>query len=485
MDRDDTEKGVGRQREDAEALAASRGYQIEDRYRFTDNDVSASNGDYRPGYAALMDAAARGELDVIIVWQLSRLWRNRRERAGGIDMLKRAGVPVAACKGMDLDLSTSYGRMMGDIMGAADTWESEVKGERVTAAQIQAAAAGRWTGGTRPFGWDLLTDPAAKGTKTEHRLVVPVLNEAEAAEVRRLATALLSGRSLGMLVKDLNDRGIRTTWGGRWTPASLRKVLTRSRNFGQVEFAGVVYPGVWPPIYGEDVHRKVVALLSDPERRTSTGNVTRYLLSGIATCGICGERVKSGSAKNRNGTRRKLYKCPKEHLFRSQEAVDSVVVPTLIMRLRRMTPQARAAALAGDSEPAPQALEASRLRAKLAEFADMLVHDEIDRAEYKRQRTILKGQITAAERQMARASRVPVLGEFLASTDIDKAWAALPLDRQRAVLGELLSVVILPGAHLGHGEPLNPQTVGLGIGWKLWPEDEDLGDVLARLEQAE
>jgi hypothetical protein len=229
----------------------------------------------------------------------------------------------------------------------------------------------------------------------------------------------------------------------------------------------------------------VVALLSDPERRTSTGNVTRYLLSGIATCGICGERVKSGSAKNRNGTRRKLYKCPKEHLFRSQEAVDSVVVPTLIMRLRRMTPQARAAALAGDSEPAPQALEASRLRAKLAEFADMLVHDEIDRAEYKRQRTILKGQITAAERQMARASRVPVLGEFLASTDIDKAWAALPLDRQRAVLGELLSVVILPGAHLGHGEPLNPQTVGLGIGWKLWPEDEDLGDVLARLEQAE
>jgi DNA invertase Pin-like site-specific DNA recombinase len=229
MDRDDTEKGVGRQREDAEALAASRGYQIEDRYRFTDNDVSASNGDYRPGYAALMDAAARGELDVIIVWQLSRLWRNRRERAGGIDMLKRAGVPVAACKGMDLDLSTSYGRMMGDIMGAADTWESEVKGERVTAAQIQAAAAGRWTGGTRPFGWDLLTDPAAKGTKTEHRLVVPVLNEAEAAEVRRLATALLSGRSLGMLVKDLNDRGIRTTWGGRWTPASLRKVLTRSR----------------------------------------------------------------------------------------------------------------------------------------------------------------------------------------------------------------------------------------------------------------
>src|SRR5262245_26682088 len=50
---------------------------------FSDNDISATYGTPRPGYTAMMEAAARGEFDVILVFHTSRLWRNRKERAEG------------------------------------------------------------------------------------------------------------------------------------------------------------------------------------------------------------------------------------------------------------------------------------------------------------------------------------------------------------------------------------------------------------------
>jgi len=62
--------------------------------------------------------------DTIIVFQTSRLWRNRRERAEGIEILRRAGVSVAAVKGPSLDLSSAYGRGMAGLLGEFDTMET-------------------------------------------------------------------------------------------------------------------------------------------------------------------------------------------------------------------------------------------------------------------------------------------------------------------------------------------------------------------------
>jgi len=478
MDRDDTEQGVTRQREDGEKLAANRGYEVTGLY--TDNDKSASTGQHRPDYERLMAAAGRGEFGVIIVWQLSRLWRNRRERAEGIELLKARGVSVAACKGQDLDLSTSYGRTMADIMGALDTWEGDVKAERVTAAQVRAVEAGRWIGGPRPFGWDLVPDPARKGTKEEHRLVLPVINNAEADEIRRLARDLLEGRSLAALVRDLNERGVRTAWGKSWTPASLRKLLTRPRNYGAGEYEGELYPGTWPAILDEDTVRQIAALLADPSRRTSTGNVVKYLLSGIARCGVegCGAPVKSASATTRRGTRRRLYKCSaREHLYRSQEMCDLVVVGELLSHLRAMTPENRLRMLAEEDPASPQAAEAARLRAKLAEWADMLSKDETDRATYKRQTAVLRGQLTAAERAMSRVPRAPVVRDLLVAGDVSGAWEAMPLDRQRSAIYELLEVTILPGARPRPGQPLRKDTVGLAIRFTFGRKIEPFGEV--------
>ena len=54
LDRAGEGLGIERQREDGLALAARRGWTTRE---FSDNDISATHGKFRPGYTALMAAA--------------------------------------------------------------------------------------------------------------------------------------------------------------------------------------------------------------------------------------------------------------------------------------------------------------------------------------------------------------------------------------------------------------------------------------------
>jgi DNA invertase Pin-like site-specific DNA recombinase len=467
-DRDDDERGVKRQDKDATDLAARRGLTVVN--TFTDNDLSATLGGPRPGYADLIAAARRGEFTVIIVWQLSRLWRNRRERAEGIEILRRAGVSVVCCKGPDLDLSTAYGRGMAGMLGEVDTMEVEIKGERTVAAQRQAAEAGLWLGGSRPFGWELVPDPARAGRANAHRKVKPVIDPGEAGEVRRMVAELLAGRSLGALVRDLNDRGLTTTRGKEWTPASLRAVLTRPRNYGAVDFQGEILPGAtWPAIVTEADHRAVCGLLADPARRTTTTNQVKHLLSGLALCGVCGGPMKTGSTKGRKGARRRIYKCPHEHLYRTIAPVDTVVEGALIARLTlaKLNREDAASLLGGDPGPGLSG-EAARLRERIAEAGDMWEAGELTRAEHKARTARLRERLAAAERRMERARRAPVLAELVDADDVAAAYDALPLDRKRAVIAEVMEVTILPGTAgrtYTDATGLDEDRVGIRIEW--------------------
>jgi len=446
LDRNQDEAGVGRQDEDTAGLIAARRYELAAAHgpgcapgTFADNDISATKGAPRPGYEALMAAAARREFTVIVVFQLSRLWRNRVERAQGIEVLRKAGVSVVCVKGTSLDFSSAMGRGMAAMLGEFDTMESDIKGERTYAAQARKAEAGLHLGGARPFGWDIVPDPRREGRPDAHRPVLPVVNQAEAAELRRLAAEVLRGRTLASLCQDLNARGVLTVHGRPWAVQSLRGVLRRERNYGTVTFDGARHEGAWPAILDEDTARKVTALLDDPGRRS--------------------------------GARRRVYKCPAEHLYRLQAAVDHVVTAEVIGRLADMTPEQRAALFTEDDPGAPVAAEAADIRRRLALLVDMELDGTITREEHRQRRAGLRAQLTAAERRMGAVSRTPVLAGFLAAEDIRGAWGALPLDRKRAILPALVSVVILPavpGKTLSRHEPVwNAFNVGVGVRWNL------------------
>src|SRR5690606_27659751 len=81
-----------------------------------DNDISAHDGSHRPGYQALITAVSApnptGAQRRIIVRHTDRLWRNRVERAHGIELLGKLGVRILPVRGPELDLTSASGRML-------------------------------------------------------------------------------------------------------------------------------------------------------------------------------------------------------------------------------------------------------------------------------------------------------------------------------------------------------------------------------------
>ena len=192
-------KGVARQVEACRDLATSRGWKIAKEY--SDNDISAFSGKHRPGYTELMADIAAGLVDVIVVYQSSRIWRDRVERAQAFDVLAEHRIALVATQGSDFDFSTAQGRMLAGIITEFDTAESAVKSERVKAAAAQRRAEGR-TNGPPLYGWErhyLMNDEGAR---------VGVIGDVEdkhtADIVREIVDRLLAGDSLAEIARDLS-----------------------------------------------------------------------------------------------------------------------------------------------------------------------------------------------------------------------------------------------------------------------------------------
>jgi len=428
QDRDGRALGVARQEEDCRALCARRGWTVAKVY--ADNDVSATTGKRRPAYAAMLADIKGGQINAVAVWDLDRLHRRPIELEDFIDLADRHGVDLGSVGG-DVDLSTPGGRLQARIMGAVARNEMEVKSARTKRAQLQAAQQGRWLGGVRPFGFEV------DGT---------TLRPTEAAEIVRLVDALLAGDSLAGLVRDLNARGVRSTRGKPWSYTTLRQVIRRPRNAGLSDYHGeILGPARWPAIVDEGRWRGARALLADPARRTSRSNRVRWLLAGLARCGICGETVKSARAGSRT-----VYRCRTgKHLARAAVPVDALVDAVVVGRLQ----QPDAAALLGGADAPDQAalhLDRAALTARLDEVACAFADGSITAAQLRAATSALRGKVAAVETAMAASNRGNVLGDLVGGSNVEAVWAKLPLARRRAVVDLLIEVTLLPSGRRGN-----------------------------------
>lgn len=446
--------GVQRQLEDCRALAASRGWQVAE--EFIDNDLSALSGRLRPGYDQLMRLVDARGADRVVVFQTSRMWRNRRERADGIERLREARCGLVPVKGTELDLTSAAGRMLAGLLGEFDTAESEVKAERVARAARQRAELGR-RNGTVPYGWQVVD-----GEDVE--------DPGPAAIVREVVDRLLAGESLRGITADLNGRGIPSPYGKTWGKTSVKKLALRQSNAARRVHQGqVVGKAAWPALVDEAKHDRVLALLTDPARSVKRDGSRKHLLSwGIGECGVCGARLRAVDKKIRRRvakarTRRnpegivetlhRLYVCDGSAacVGRNREQVDRLVADVVVERLSR--PDARGLLEPDDARARELREEAAALRARLDTAADQYADGGITGEQLRRITARMRPRLEEVER-LARAAMPPgveVLDGLVCEVDAREVWNALPVARQRAVL-ELLDLrVALDRTRQGKG----------------------------------
>lgn len=232
------EKGVERQLREARDLVEQRGWTITAEY--ADNDISALHGAYRPKYQVLLEDAQQGKFTRIVAYQLSRLWRNRRERAEAIELLSKRRVSITLIKGNDIDLTTPMGRSFAAQTLEADTLESELKSERVASAALERAQAGQASGHVL-YGWRRINEYGRSGKRISFH---DELDPEQAAVVKEIVERLLARESVTKLAADLNKRKIapprmaagREPKRGRpdtWSSSSVRSVAMRWANCGK------------------------------------------------------------------------------------------------------------------------------------------------------------------------------------------------------------------------------------------------------------
>jgi DNA invertase Pin-like site-specific DNA recombinase len=106
----------------------------------------------RPGLQRLLEAARRGELDVVLCWKLDRFGRSALDLLGNIEQLLSCGVRfVATSQGIDLKPGgDAMSRLLVTMLAAVAEFERDLIRDRTKLGMQKARAAGVHVG--RPRG---------------------------------------------------------------------------------------------------------------------------------------------------------------------------------------------------------------------------------------------------------------------------------------------------------------------------------------------
>jgi DNA invertase Pin-like site-specific DNA recombinase len=425
---------TARQAEDCRALAARHGWDVVAEYE--DVDLSAFRGVQRPGYEALLESLAAGELDRVIAWKLDRLLRRPRDFEKLWELCEAAGAHIVTDKD-SIDTSAPFaGTLVPRILSMVAEMESQgisVREQRKHEANAKAGK--RSGGGHRPFG--LTRDWSA---------LVP----AEAEMIRTAVDRILAGEAMYRIATEWNAEGVRTPTGKQWTVQLLKSMLRSPRLAGLREHRGaIVGPGQWPAIVDPDKHARLRAILSS---RPAVAPAGRFLLSGMVRCGVCGQSMY---VRRRHKDKARFYGCEKVsggagcgHVHIVAEPLEALVRDEV---LRRLDSPEMLAAIEAHNRQTVAAADLDALRADEAAL-EQLARDHytdrlIGRAEFLAARDVLQRRIEDARRKLARVNGTGKVGELAGfGAKLREAWDGQPLDWQRQVVGTVVDkVTITPG----------------------------------------
>lgn len=269
---------------------------------YVDPGFTGSNVN-RPALQKLIADSKRKSFDTVLVYKLDRLSRSQKDTLYLIeDVFIKNNVNFVSLN-ENFDTSTPFGKAMLGILSVFSQLEREQITERMQMGKLGRAKSGKPMSWSRKvFGYDYVDG--------EYQI-----NKLEASVVNRIFYEYLSGTSIHMLTKILNEEG-HIGKDIEWSYRTVRQTLDNPIHAGAIRFKGKVYLGNHTPIVTKETYIEVQKELEIRQKQAYKNNnnprpfQAKYMLSGLARCGYCGAPLMSVLGNIRqDGTRLKKYQC--------------------------------------------------------------------------------------------------------------------------------------------------------------------------------
>jgi DNA invertase Pin-like site-specific DNA recombinase len=436
----DMSRSVQRQRADLKDGAEEQGIALSDR-EFVDPDLSASRfaKKARPDYQALLEHIDSGRCRGIGLAEASRGSRSLTEWSTWLDQCRAKDVKIwvqAHGRVYDLKRRQDWRTLADEGVNSQD--ESERLSERVSSGKRKAAREGK-PAGPLVYGYTRLRDEAGKVVSVQQ-------HKAQAPIVKELFRRVAKGEALYTIAADLTKRGIKTPRRAtEWTTATVRTMVMSPTYIGKRVHQGVVIgDGMWPAIVDEKLHRRVVGILTRPERRTTTrGTELAHWLSAVALCGVCKiDRLRAGSPAR--------YYCAKCFGVRvAMGPFEDLVERAVLGRLADASISA-VWAPRQDTGALDQATEhLADLRATMKAYYQKAALRQLSPEGLVEMEALLKPQIDTAETRVKVLSTPTEIAALGTPTEIIEMWPTLGPADKRKVVRVIANLVVSPAVRKG------------------------------------
>lgn len=216
----DESTSIERQKEQTSLTAKVRGDKLI--YTTEDTDVSgAVSPFFRESLGPwLTDPEKIAQWDVLIVAKLDRLTRSLSDFDEMVKWLDSHGKTLVSVS-ESIDLSSSTGRMLSNLLAMFAQFERERMSERRREAAVKIRDNGWWAGFGHPYG----TRPVKKPDHWELE-IDPVTYE----RLEQIGYEIIRGSSASKIAKSLNARDVPTPAGGKeWRQNTIRDIFASDK----------------------------------------------------------------------------------------------------------------------------------------------------------------------------------------------------------------------------------------------------------------
>lgn len=260
---------------------------------FSDVDFSGFRGS-RPRPAMEELTTRRNEFSAVVVPKLSRFGRSMKDLVKLFELFDDDGISLIFLD-MNLDTSTSQGRLLRYVLAAFAEYESDVKADYARSNQAHRTLHGLPAGGPAPYGYI---------NKDKSYAIDPE----KAAIVRDVYRRALTGEPHNAIARWLNNSGVPSPGGSLWQASMIGVLIFRPANASLMERNGKLVPGSWEPIVPRELwdrvirhHKKRPGILKNSLKKRE-----HHLLYGLLVCGVCGRSLHH-HPHTRNSP---IYSCP-------------------------------------------------------------------------------------------------------------------------------------------------------------------------------